>query len=124
MWFLPKPNTFNNDKKSLFPSPWALTPQLCRKGRGSFLDQIKTLPFEVTGVENENANISQTTAKLHHQQQHAPPLKTGGLNLPKRPGTSRGVVNNPGADDAMASRHSVFASLYHVCGSGEGHACR
>ena len=54
----------------------------------------------LSAKENENANISQTTAKLH-QQQHAPPPKTGGLNLPKRPGTSRGVVNNPGADDAM-----------------------
>ena len=50
--------------------------------------------------ENENANISQT-AKLHQQQHAPPPSKTGGLNLPKRPGTSRGVVNNPGADDAM-----------------------
>lgn len=57
----------------------------------------------LSAKENENANISQTTAKLHqHQQQQVPPPKTGGLNLPKRPGTSRGVVNNnPGADDAM-----------------------
>ncbi|KAK1739451.1 RAD52 family DNA repair protein [Skeletonema marinoi] len=48
-----------------------------------------------TSKVNENAN-PQTTKLL-------PPPKTGGLNLPKRPGTSRGVGNNNslGGDEVM-----------------------
>eukprot|EP00984_Skeletonema_dohrnii_P006794 scaffold2425_cov76-Skeletonema_dohrnii-CCMP3373.AAC.10 len=57
-----------------------------------------------TSKVNENAN-PQTTKLL-------PPPKTGGLNLPKRPGTSRGVGNNSslGGDEVMKAFYGGVAA--------------
>lgn len=63
---------------------------------------------------NENAN-PQTTTKLIQ-----PPPKTGGLNLPKRPGTSRGVGNTNnslGGDEVMKAFYGSSTDVTAATGA-------
>jgi len=91
-----QPKTNNNASKPAYVTPHHGTNSTRTPGNLIAPSRPATATASTTTKVNENANPQTTTALV-------PPPKNGGLNLPKRPGTSRGVVNNNslGGDEVM-----------------------
>ncbi len=94
-----QPKTTNNNapKPYVTPHHGMMNSNRTPGNNGVAPSRPKTATSLATSAKvNENAN-PQTTTKLLQ------PPKTGGLNLPKRPGTSRGVgnTNSLGGDEVM-----------------------
>jgi len=103
-------NVSNQPKTNGNPSKPFVTPHhgmnSNRTPGNGIAPQRPTTATSTTTKVNENANPQTTTTLL-------PPPKTGGLNLPKRPGTSRGVVNNNnslGGDEVMKAFYGSSSS--------------